>query len=134
MSMGLKQIRKRMYFEPDYNVQTYLNKIIEFFDPEKAKSRKLTIVYEFHDSDKNDGVWTVRIADGKCLLTEGEAEEYDTKLYMTAEAYHRMLTGLLDFSRLAYSVGAVRFFGNTLGHRELNSYLSIPKSEHLAGL
>ena len=134
MSMGLKQIRKRMYFKPDYNVQTYLNKIVEYFDPEKAKSHKLTIVYEFHDSGKNNGVWTVRIADGKCSLTEGEAEEYDTKLYMTSEAYHRMLTGLLDFNRLAYSVGAVRFFGNTLGHRELNSYLTIPKNANLACL
>jgi len=61
-------------------------------------------------------------------------EEYDSLLYMTADAYHRILTGQLDFTRLAYSVGAIRFFGSTLGHRELNSYLTIPKKARLAAL
>ena len=134
MEQGLKSIRKRMYFDPDYSVETYLNKIPEFFDPDKAGNRHLVVVYEFHDSGDNNGAWTVTVGDGKCVLSKGDTTACDTRLYTTAEAYHRMLTGQLEFGRVAYSVGAVRFFGNTLGHRELNSYLSIPKKANLACL
>jgi len=134
MEQALKQIRKKMYISPDYKVETYLQKIVKYFDPVKAKSRKLIIVYEFHDSGENNGCWTISIADSKCTLMKGESEAYDTKLYMTADAYNRILSGRLDFARLAYSTGAIRYYGNTLGHRELNEYLSIPKEERLACL
>ena len=134
MEQGLKQMRKRTYFDPNYSVETYLNKIPMYFDPAKAKDRRLVVVYEFHDSGHNDGAWTVTIEDGKCTLTKGEAEEYESKFYMTADTYHRILTGQLDAVRLAYSVGAIRFFGNTIAHRELNSYLTIPKEARLASL
>lgn len=134
MEWALKQRLKKWQVSADYNVETYLEKIVEFFDPEKAKDRRLTVVYEFHDSGGNDGVWTVSIAGGKCILTKGEPEQCDTRLYMTAEVYRRILMGRLDFARLAYSVGAVRFFGNTLGHRELNHYLTLPKKAGVAAL
>jgi len=129
-----KQRLKKLYVSEDYSVETYLKKIPECFDPAKAQGRSLTVVYEFHDSGENDGAWTVAIADGKCSLSKGEAEQYDTLMYMTAETYRRMLMGRLDFARLAYSVGAVRFFGNTLGHRELNEYITIPKDAGVAVL
>ncbi|MCL2008629.1 MAG: hypothetical protein FWG77_11165 [Treponema sp.] len=134
MELGLKQMRKKMYIEPDYIVENYLKKIPQFFDRTKAKDRKLIIVYEFHDSGKNDGVWTIAIADGNCTLSKGEAVNYDTKLYMTADTYNRILSGRLDFTRLAYSTGAVRYFGSTLGHREMNAYLTIPKDANIACL
>ena len=129
-----KQRLKKMQVSEDFSVGTYLEKIPEYFDPAKALDRRFTIVYEFHDSGKNDGAWTVSIAEGKCTLTKGAAVQYDTLMYMTAETYRRILTGRLDFARLAYSVGAVRFFGNTLGHRELNSYLTLPKNAGVAAL
>jgi hypothetical protein len=53
---------------------------------------------------------------------------------MTAEVYGRILKGQLDFTRVAYSVGAIRYYGNTLGHRELNSYLTIPRDGDIAAL
>jgi len=129
-----KQRLKKMQVSEDFSVGTYLEKIPEYFDPAKALDRRFTIVYEFHDSGKNDGAWTVSIAEGKCTLSKGAAVQYDTLMYMTAETYRRILTGRLDFARLAYSVGAVRFFGNTLGHRELNSYLTLPKNAGVAAL
>ena len=134
MGQALKYQRKRMQVDANYDVEAYLNKIVKYFDPAKASDRRLVVVYEFHDSGKNDGAWTISIADGKCQLTKGDTQEFDTKLYMTAEAYRLMLSGKVDYARLAYSTGAVRYFGNTLGHRELNWYLAIPKADRVACL
>jgi len=125
---------KMLQMSEDFKVEEYLAKIPEYINPEKAADNKLTVVYEFHDSGENDGAWTVTISDGKCYLKKGEPEEYDTLMYMTAEVYHRILTGRLDHNWLTYSSGAVRYFGNTLGHRELNSYLSIPKGIGITAL
>jgi len=131
---AVKQRWKKMQVNEDYDVEAFLEKIPIYFDSEKAANRKLTVVYEIHDSGKNNGVWTVSINEGKCTLSKGDSEQYDTKLYMTAETYRRILSGRLDFVRLAYSTGAVRFFGNTLGHRELNHYLTFPKNAGVAAL
>jgi len=130
----VKQNRKKLRVDENYKVEEYLNKIPDFFNAEKAADRELTVIYKFHDSGDNDGAWTVTVAGGKCTVTKGEADKYDTLLYMTSESYRRILTGRLDFTRLAYSVGAIRFFGNTLGHRELNNYLKIPKEAGIAAL
>ena len=134
LEWALKQRQKKMQVSADYNVETYLDKIAEYFDPAKAGDRELTVVYEFHDSGDNDGAWTVAIAGGVCTVSKGEAEQYESKFYMTAETYRRILTGKLDYSKLTYSTGAIRFFGNTLAHSELNSYLTLPKDCGVAGL
>jgi len=134
MEFVVKQRLKKLRVSEDFKVETYLGKIVEWFDPVKAKDRWLTIIYEFHDSGANDGVWAVSIADGKCSLTKGEPEHFDTRLYMTADTYRRLLTGRLEFGRLAYSTGAIRYFGNTLGHRELNEYITLPKNAGVAAL
>jgi len=134
MEWVVRQRWKKMQVSPDYDVETYLGKIAEYFDSAKAADRRLTVVYEFHDSGKNDGAWTVSIADGKCTVTKADTEHPDTRLYMTAETYRRILTGRLDFARLTYSTGAVRYFGNTLGHRELNGYIVLPKNAGIAAL
>ena len=134
MEWAVKQKWKKWQVDENYKVEDYLKKIPDFFNAEKAADRELTVVYEFHDSGDNDGAWTVAVTGGKCTVTKGEADRYDTLLYMTAESYRRILTGRLDFARLAYSVGAIRFFGNTLGHRELNDYLYIPKEAGIAAL
>jgi len=134
MEWVVRQRWKKMQVSADFSVETYLKRIPEYFDPAKALDRRLTIVYEFHDSGGNDGAWTVSIADGKCTLSKGDTESYDSKLYMTADTYRRILMGRLDFARLAYSTGAVRFFGSTLGHRELNQYITLPKNAGIAAL
>jgi len=155
MELAVKQRWKKMQIPEDYNVEDYLKKIPEYFcsesfanpsnsekpgSPENSKNsgkipnRKFTLVYEFHDSGKNDGAWTVTVTDGKCTLTKGSVDEFDTLIYMTAETYRRILTGKLEHTRLAYSVGAVRYFGNTLTHSELNTYLKIPKTANIAAL
>ena len=134
MEWVVRQRWKKTQVAPDYKAETYLRKIPEYFDPDKASDRRLAVVYEFHDSDANDGAWTITIAEGKCELSKGEAEHYDTKLYMTADVYRRILMGRMDYARLAYSTGAVRFFGNSLGHRELNEYLTLPKNAGVAAL
>ena len=134
LEWALRQKQKKMVVGADYNVETYLNKIVEYFDPSIAGDRKLTVVYEFHDSGANDGAWTVAIDDARCTLSRGEAEQFDSKFYMTAETYRRILTGRLDFSKLTYSTGAIRFFGNTLAQIELNTYLKLPKNAGIAGL
>ena len=130
----VKQRLKKTQVSEDYKVEAYLELIPEYFDAGKAADNKLTVVYEIHDSGENNGAWTVRIADGKCTLSKGAVDEYDTLLYMTADSYRRILSGRLDYARLAYSTGAVRFFGNTLGQRELNEYLTIPKGAGVAAL
>ena len=131
----LRQKQKTMQVSEDYSVKEYLDKIPKYFDEGKvAEDRSLTVVYQIHDSGDNNGSWTVAIADKKCEITEGEAENFDTKLYMTAETYRRILTGRLDYVRLAYSTGAVRFYGNSLGHRELNSYVTIPQNAGIAAI
>jgi putative sterol carrier protein len=130
----LKQQQKNWHVDADYNVKTYLDKIPQYFDATKAGERRLTVVYEIHDSGSNDGIWTVLVADGKCVLSEGEPERYDTWLYTTAEVYRRMLTGQMEITKLPYATGAVRFFGNSFGHHELNSYLTIPKEARIAAI
>lgn len=130
----LRKKQKSMKVDENYSVSAYLERIPVYFDPAKAPNRKMTVVYEIHDSGDRNGVWSVTVANGKCLLSKGEPERYDTKLYMTAEVYRRVLTGRLDISKLAYSTGAIRFYGNSLGHRELNAYLSIPKNAGVAAL
>ena len=134
MEWVVRQRWKKLRVSEDYSVETYLNKIPECFDPAKAAGRNMTVVYEFHDSGSNDGAWTISIKDGKCSLSKGGSEQFDSWLYMTAETYRRILMGRLDYARLAYSTGAVRFFGSTLGHRELNSYLTLPKNAEIAAL
>ena len=164
MDRAIKQRWKKMQIPEDYNVEDYLKKIPEYFcsesftnsgssgslmnpgnsenpgSPESSgssgeiPSRKFTLVYEFHDSGKNDGAWTVTVAVGKCTLTKGASDEYDTLIYMTVDTYRRILTGKLEHTRLAYSIGAVRYFGNTLTHSELNTYLKIPKTANIAAL
>ena len=131
---AIKQKMKKTQVNPGFNVSDYLEKIPVFFDAKKSADRKLIVVYEFHDSGKNDGAWTVTIANGKCSLSKGASDIYDTLIYMTAESYSRILSGKLDYLRLAYSTGAIRYFGNTLGHRELNSYLTLPKDAGVAAL
>jgi len=134
MEWVVKMQTNKMKVSEDYSVEEYLKRIPEYFDAKKAGDNNLTVVYEIHDSGDNDGVWTVSIADGKCALTKGEAEHYTSKLYMTADSYRRIITGRLDFAKLTYSVGAIRYFGSTLGHRELNAYLTIPKKAGVAAL
>ena len=135
MEWAVKQRWKKTQISEDYDVEVYLKRIPEYFDPTKiSERRRLTVVYDFHNSGKNDGSWTVTIADGKCNLARGSVEQYDTRLYMTAETYRRILSGRLDHDHHAYSTGAIRFFGNTLGHRELNSYLTLPKKAGVACL
>ena len=134
MEQVIKQRWKKLSVAPDYRVEEYLGKIVEWFDPAKAMGRSLVVVYEFHGSGMNDGAWTIAVGGGECTLTKGEADEYETKLYMTAETYRRILMGRLDHSRFAYSTGAVRFYGNTLGHRELNTFLTLPKDAGVAAL
>jgi len=134
MEWVVKQRLKKTQVSEDYKVETYLKKIPEYFDSGKAGDRKLIVIYEFHDSGDNNGSWMVSIVDGKCTLSKDAAGEYDTLLYMTSDAYRRIISGRLDFARLAYSTGAIRFFGNTLGHRELNEYLTIPKGAGVAAL
>lgn len=134
MEWVLKSRMKKMQVSEDYSVEAYLKRIPEYFDAKKAGENRLTVVYEIHDSGANNGTWTVAIEDGKCSLTKGEAENYTSKLYMTADSYRRIITGRLDFARLAYSVGAIRYFGSTLGHRELNEYITIPKNAGVAAL
>jgi len=134
MNWVLAQQRKKMIVAPDYNVETYLGKIAEYFDAAKAGDRRLTVVYEFHDSGENDGEWTIVISEGKCTLSKGGANDCDSRFYMTAEVYRRILTGYMEISKIPYSTGAVRFFGNTLAQRELNEYLTIPKNAGVAAL
>jgi len=134
LEWAVRQRLKRTQVDEGYSVESYLELIPVYFDDKKAVDKKLTIVYEIHDSGENDGAWTVRIENGKCSLSKGAVDEYDSLLYMTADSYRRILSGKLDFARLAYSTGAVRFFGNTLGHRELNEYLTIPKGAGVAAL
>lgn len=134
LEWALRKKQKSMKVDENYSVSAYLERIPVYFDPAKAPNRKMTVVYEIHDSGDRNGVWSVSIIDGKCLLSKGEPERYDTKLYMTAEVYRRVLTGRLDISKLAYSTGAIRFYGNSLGHRELNAYLSLLKDAGVAAL
>ena len=135
MEWVVKQRWKKTQISEDYDVEVYLKRIPEYFDPTTvSEGRRLTVVYDFHDSGKNDGSWTVTIADGKCNLARESVGQYDTRLYMTADTYRRILSGRLDYARLSYSTGAIRFFGNTLGHRELNSYLALPKKAGVACL
>ncbi len=110
----------------DFSAKEIILSIPEYFDPQKAGNRTLCVVYHIHDSGAGDGVWTVTVQGGACIVCEGEPEVYDTKVYLTEAIYKRIVQGRLDIQKLAYTSGAIRYYGNTLGHSELNSYCKLP--------
>lgn len=118
----------------EFRVRDYLQKISEYFDGSKSGERRLVLVYKIHDSGKNDGVWTVHIENGKCELHEGEEENYDVKMLMTAETYQRIITGKLPLGYLSYQNGDVRYLGKMLGYEEMQTFLNIPEGSGIAAL
>lgn len=116
------------------SVCEYLEKICDFFDPEKAGNRRLVLVYKIHDSGENDGTWTIHIEGGKCELRQGEEADYNVKMLMTAETYERIVTGKLPLGYLSYVNGDVRYFGEMLGYEEMQTFLTIPENEGIIAL
>ena len=116
-----------------FSVREHMEKICEYFDGSRTNGRRLILVYKFHDSGENDGIYTIRIENDTCTLEEGEAADYTTKMILTAEGYERIVTGKMMVIS-AFWNGAIRYIGSTLGLEELQTYLDIPKDSGIAAL
>ncbi|UWP58306.1 hypothetical protein [Ruminococcus gauvreauii] len=116
-----------------FSVKEHLEKIPVFFDPDKYTGRKLVLIYKINRSGENDGVWTVRIQNGTCVLEEGESSDFTGRMLMTAEVYERIVTGKMDHD-LAYWIGAVLYAGSMLNFQELQTFLTIPENSGIIAL
>jgi hypothetical protein len=106
-------------------IDTIINSIPDFFNPEKATGRSISIGYELHDEKGDVLTWTVIVDNGKCSVVTGLELDLTVKMVMGAEDYIRLVNGVFDYEKCRWR-GRMRFIGNTLAHRELNYFLDIP--------
>jgi putative sterol carrier protein len=103
-----------------------LTRIPVYFQPKKAKSRKLIIAYEIRGDEVTSCNMTVIINGDKCEVVEGIADNFDTKVVVTAGDYLRWVYGKMEYGNAIW-MGRIKLVGSSLAHEELNTYFSFPK-------
>jgi putative sterol carrier protein len=72
-------------------IDAFMNKMPGLFLP--AKAQGLDTVLQLDLSGENGGKWWIKIADGKCEVTAGEASSPAMTLRSTADDLYAVLTG-----------------------------------------
>ncbi|GIF06902.1 SCP2 sterol-binding domain-containing protein [Actinoplanes siamensis] len=80
------------------------------FLPEAAGKTRATVQIEL--SGEQGGVWTVRIAEGRCAVHSGAADKPDVVMSATAEDYVKIRIGRLDPIKAAMPGGALTIKGS----------------------
>jgi len=79
------------------------------FRPEAAEEMRAT--YQVHLTGDGGGVWNLTIADGKCQLAEGNAEQPDVTITISVDEWSQLLSGQLD-ALSAYLSGRLQIAGD----------------------
>src|SRR5438270_6911974 len=79
------EIRKALRDAPDVRPAHIFAGMPYVFRPERAEGISATYLFEI--AGENGGVWTVRIADGRCEVTEGRADHFDASIACDAVTF-----------------------------------------------
>jgi len=100
-----------MSTDTDAKIRKLMADMPNAFKPEKAAGVDATIVYNLTGEDGS--VWTSHIADGKCTVEEGEAENPTMTITMDADDYVDMMAGRLDGMQ-AFMTGKIKVAGDIM--------------------
>ena len=92
----------------------------------KRKNKRLTVVYNILKKDGSVCAFTIEIEDGNLNIENVVKKARDVKIIINEDDYLRLVEGKLDYEGARW-IGRIRYIGNQLAHRELNTYFSIPK-------
>jgi putative sterol carrier protein len=93
----------------DVNVKSLMEKLPEYFKPEKAKG--VNGVIQFMFTGEQAGSWVLTVEDQTCTVDEGKADNPDLTIKGDAQDGINVLTGKLDGTR-AYMLGKIKVFGD----------------------
>lgn len=97
--------------ETDAKVRKLMDNMPGAFKPEKAVGVDAVIQYKLTGEDAS--VWTSQIADGKCTVEEGPAENPTLTIIMDANDYVDMMAGRLDGMQ-AFMMGKIKVEGDIM--------------------
>src|ERR1051325_3382896 len=81
----LGEIRRALRDAPDVRPEHIFAGMPYVFRPERAPG--LNATYFFDISGENGGTWTVRIADGVCVVTQGRPDRFDAMIACNAGTF-----------------------------------------------
>lgn len=90
-----------------FMIEQILQHLPEAFVPEKAAGLEAKVQLDFGDN----GIYVVRVADGKCEVTAGAIDQPDASLIASADTYAAIIEGRMDAMK-AFMIGQLRVKGN----------------------
>ncbi len=84
-------------------------RIPEAFQADQAVG--LTAIYQWDLADEGGGLWHVDVADGTCTVHEGQAENPNITISVSADNFVRLITGKLD-GTMAFMTGKLKIKGD----------------------
>lgn len=91
-----------------------VKKMPEAFDPDAAGDLNATVQYQLSQP------MTMKIADGACNVSEGEADDPDVTLIMEDEDFVQLMTGELN-GMTAFMTGKLKVEGDLMLAQRLSS-------------
>ena len=106
----------------ELDVRSFMTKIPEYFNPEKAIGVNAVIQCLFTREHASN--WVITIENQACKVDEGLAIDPDITIKATTEILMKLLTGDMDPMR-AFLLGKVKVFGDlTLGMKIVDFFNS----------
>ena len=105
-------------------VAEIMQKLPTVFDPVKGAGMTATIQMGF--SADNNGLYLLRIADGKCAVEAGQIDQPDATMLTTGAVYTALATGQLDVMK-AFMTGQLKVKGNLPLLMKLQQALNLSK-------
>jgi putative sterol carrier protein len=104
----------------EIKVHEIMNKIPNYFNPDKAQGVTGTVQCVFSGEQASD--WVIAIKDKTCKVEEGKVDDPDLTIKADAEDGVNVLIGRLDPMR-AYMLGKIKIFGDlSLGMKLTNLF------------
>jgi putative sterol carrier protein len=98
------------------------NEMQKRMDANPAKVAGIKAVYQFDINGADPGVYSVAIADGKAVVSEGPHASPDITITMASNDFADMVEGKLD-GIMAFSTGKLRLKGDMMLAMKLQSLL-----------
>lgn len=108
----------------DQTLKTIFEGMEEAFLPDKAGSTTAVIQYEI-DTDEGAKAWTVNIADGKAVTSEGQAESPRLTLKMGVIDFVRVAVGQAQGQQL-FMTGKLKLTGDMMFAMQMQNFFQTP--------